>query len=197
MNIPYVMGGDDSLNKACRSKYCHTGLKNGDPSAILFAIIYFVYIIHLIGITFTNKLRALLTIDIFTNPNTIIVSLLFYIYVYSDFLNTSDKNTISCTPSYLKKSGFHYTILFAGIGTLIVNLMSMSKSIIDTKLKFAVMFCSLFIFSAGVLISSEIHTKQSAICNGSRTDTPLSSIVVKRLKSCLETDLVKSINCLL
>ena len=75
MNIPYVMGGDDaSLIKACRSKYCHTGLKNGDPSAILFATTFFVYAFHLIGINFnTNKSRTpLFYVDIFTNPNTII-----------------------------------------------------------------------------------------------------------------------------
>ena len=210
MNIPYVMVGDDVfLSRACRSKYCHTGLKSGDPSAILFVTTFFVYIFHLIGIHFSNKSRTLLhLIDIFTKPNTTIVTLLFCFYIYSSpppqpgfllnlyshFLNISSEDTISCTPSYLKKSGFHYTILFAGIGTLIVNLMSMSKSIIDTKLKFAIMFFSLFIFSTGVLISSEIHTKQSAICTGSRTDIPLSSIIVKRLKSCLETDLVKSID---
>ena len=62
MNIPYVMGGDDaSLIKACRSKYCHTGLKNGDPSARLFAKTFSVYAFHLIGINFnTNKSRTLL-----------------------------------------------------------------------------------------------------------------------------------------
>ena len=85
MNIPYVMVGDDVfLSRACRSKYCHTGLKSGDPSAILFVTTFFVYIFHLIGIHFSNKSRTLLhLIDIFTKPNTTIVTLLFCFYIYS------------------------------------------------------------------------------------------------------------------
>ena len=179
---------DDTLIQACRSKSCRTGLKNGDPIAILFLVTCVVYVLCLIRtiLNIRNLGIVLGSIDTFTNPNTIIVTTLFFLYLFSDLLNKKDSKTTSCSPSYLKKSGFHYTILFTGIGTALVNLMS--TSIIDTKLKFAIIFCSLFVFSVGVLISSEKNTMQSAICTGSRTDDSLSSIIVNKLKPCLEND---------
>ena len=180
--------------QACRPRACHAGLKHGDRFGILFLVAHTVSVIKLTFGAATKgegDERASFGIDSLFNPNIIITTILLLLYVYIDTFR--DHGDGQCSASYIKQSAFQHMLVFSGLGVLLVHMVNVGGGVEAGGAKQGVMFVSLALLSAGMVVSSEVHARKSGICDGSRTDAPMRPpIVVERISSCFSENLVSN-----